>query len=46
MSPAPGARAELEGIFREALAAVDSGDAVRRVVAGYGGRLCLLTAAG
>ena len=41
MSPAPGARAELEGIFREALAAVDSGDAVRRVVAGDGRRLAL-----
>ena len=41
MSPAPGARAELEGIFREALAAVDSGDAVRRVVAGDGRRIAL-----
>ena len=41
MSPAPGARAELEGIFRAALAAVDSGDAVRRVVAGDGRRLAL-----
>jgi glycerate-2-kinase len=41
VSPPQGARAELEGIFREALAAVAAGDAVRRVVAGDGRRLAL-----
>jgi glycerate-2-kinase len=39
VSPAPGARAELEAIFREALAAVDGAAAVRRSVETRGERL-------
>lgn len=39
MSGAPGARQQLEAIFREALTAVDAGAAVRRAVAGGPGSL-------
>ena len=41
MSPAPRARRQLEGLFREALAAVDARKAVDRVLSGSGRRLAI-----
>ena len=41
MSPAPRARVQLEGLFRDALAAVDSRRAVERVLEGAGGKLAI-----